>query len=1051
MYTISCKKNVFFTFFLIFVCFNPVLSFEKNKVQYIKLDWQYLSSPKFNLYYHQNQGELPKISFRHLKETYSTLSTRFKFSHKSPIPLSIYGNTNYFAQTNIISEILPEGIGGFTEIFKNRVAVPFSGSYPEFKHVLHHELVHAFIFGIISEKSGNTLLNNAQIPLWFNEGLAEYLSTGWDTEADMFLIDRIIHSNIPIPGPELNGYMAYKGGQSFLLFLESSRGDTAFTKLLRGIKNARNVTNIFDKVYKKSLQELGTEWVQQLKRLYWPEIGLRMEPTENAVQFTSRQKSKSNYNLQPRVSPDGSMVAYFSDKDDFTKILITDRKGKIIQKISQNGYGGYFESFHPFRSGLCWSPDSKYLAFVTKDDGTDQIRIIDIKRKRLYKKIVLHLNSISTPDWSPKGNLITFTGLDNGCSDIYLYDMPSDSLQRLTETLTFEANPRFSPDGENIIFSIQDTTLNTHGITTYGSNVFNLATVNIKTKKSRLITNTVWNEKQPGYSPDGKHIIYISDRNGIDNIYIAPVDSIHKASALTNYIGSCSNPDWSSKDSSIAFTLFKNYGWDIWFIKKPLDKLLTDTLVPTQWVKSSRDSSGTFFHKVKIPHSDSANAAGNSSGTDSTTHSDLSDTANFASAPDTLSVSDSAADINTGISDSTSSSFLKSDSGFTTKTKNLPPESAPDSSSQTPSPLPYRLKFSPDLVTFGVGISTYYSPAGQALISFSDLLGDHRITFAGDIQGNFKDYVNLFLSYEYLRKRIDFAIGGYFSRNYSYESIYGEKLFHDTETGAFIQAKYPFSLNSSLKLEIHSRHIKRISQDSLNLTTESVAFLPSLKYSFDNILWGITGPLNGIRARAKLIVSPPFDFVDDPFISVNADFRNYLHLFKKFVWANRVFLGASFALDDNAPARRFFLGGNENWIFYKVNTDEYQKNIHTSFYSDFAAPFRGWNYLDITGTRVALVNSEFRFPFIKELSVVWPLPLAIRYVTGALFVDIGNAWDPEDCKQNSPLPEKIYGGFGFGMRANLGIFLLRYDRGWPTDWKHFTGTPINYFSLGAEF
>jgi outer membrane protein assembly factor BamA len=112
---------------------------------------------------------------------------------------------------------------------------------------------------------------------------------------------------------------------------------------------------------------------------------------------------------------------------------------------------------------------------------------------------------------------------------------------------------------------------------------------------------------------------------------------------------------------------------------------------------------------------------------------------------------------------------------------------------------------------------------------------------------------------------------------------------------------------------------------------------------------------------------------------------------------------------------------------------------------------RGWKYLDISGTRAILFNSEFRFPFIKEISVVWPLPFQIRYINGALFTDIGNAWDAGTHNNGLPFPKKLYGGFGFGMRANLGIFILRYDRGWPTDFESSPGAPINYFSLGAEF
>ena len=179
--------------------------------------------------------------------------------------------------------------------------------------------------------------------------------------------------------------------------------------------------------------------------------------------------------------------------------------------------------------------------------------------------------------------------------------------------------------------------------------------------------------------------------------------------------------------------------------------------------------------------------------------------------------------------------------------------------------------------------------------------------------------------------------------------------------------------------------------------------------------------------------------------------RHYTHLLKRFVWANRLTAGGTVGLSGNSAARRFFLGGDANWFNYGVNREEYDNNLAYSYYSDIVAPLRGWNYFDITGDRMLLMNSEFRFPFIREISTVWPIPMQIRYINGAMFVDAGYAWtQDEEGGKLLPLPPKIVGGYGFGMRANLGIFVLRYDRGWPTDWKS-TGRPINYFSLGAEF
>jgi len=129
------------------------------------------------------------------------------------------------------------------------------------------------------------------------------------------------------------------------------------------------------------------------------------------------------------------------------------------------------------------------------------------------------------------------------------------------------------------------------------------------------------------------------------------------------------------------------------------------------------------------------------------------------------------------------------------------------------------------------------------------------------------------------------------------------------------------------------------------------------------------------------------------------------------------------------------------------------------FYSSMVVPFRGWRYFGMSGTRVAVLNTEFRFPFIREFSTVFPLPLAIRYINGAVFADIGSAWDRDQQVDGLPLPRTVYGGAGFGCRINLGIFLLRYDRGWSLDvgelfkanGNPYPAAPINHFSLGAEF
>ncbi len=1083
--------------------------FGKNKVQYQNLSWQYYKLPHFHSYFHQDQGDLPPITAQWIENAYKELEKDFGFKHKKSLPLLVFGSPTLFEQTNVTPGIIPEGVGGFTESLKNRIVVPFTGSYEEFRHVLHHECVHAFQYGILSDQFGGSLFrpNAMQMPMWFAEGSAEFLSSGWDTEADMFMMDITIFGTLPNPN-NMSGYLVYKGGQSFLFFLSETRGDSTFHRFLTTFRRTKQVITALEKVYKKDLEELGSEWQRELKRIYWPEIGKRENLDIKGTALTSHVESRSYVNLKPRISPDGTMVAYYSDNKDYTKIFIADTKGKVIKRIGQYGYGGYFESFQPFRSGMCWSPESKRIAFVTKNKGRNELRIIDIDKKEHVITIVPSLASITSPDWSPDGKHIVFSGLKQHTSDIYMVNVKTRRVTRLTKDIRYESTPRFSRDGSSIVFSATDTCGIADRNRFHERPASDLFLLDLKTREITQLTATPWNERHPCFSPDGNSIAFVSDRNGIRNIYIAPVDNIDSLRGLTDIIGGCSNPDWAKDQNTLVFSLFQKQGWDIWKVENP-DKNLHDSLPsPTLWVKSRADTSVKYFLPVELEpdsvdtsditeiiESDSTKAINEvisqkkrtadeevgiieeidtSITTDSTEkQTELtipdSDTASVSSAdsseitPDLTAIpTDTLPPDSSTAEESTEEAVSVSDTGMSDSAEAVSQYDTGSASVILPEKLiayPYKLKFSIDLVSVGMAYSTIYGYAGQGVIVFSDLLGNHQIAVAGNIQGSFEEN-NLFAFYINTQFRLDFGLGGFYDRYYTFATLDYYHLYHDTNIGAMLLLRYPFSLYSRIDFNLFYQHMEREpyiyedgklqKYDSLATISKNIT-LPSLSYVFDNILWGITGPINGIRAKATLLASPPFTSEDASFISLDFDIRHYWHIRRKFVWANRLACGFSEPINRDESARRYFLGGNENWIFYRINRTTYEKNLNNSIYSSIVVPFRGWNYFDISGCRYAVFNTEFRFPFVKTIDLVWPLPVTIRYINGAFFFDVGNAWDPEDQYDIVPLPRKIYGGMGFGLRANFGIFVLRYDLAWKTDWHRYMKNPQNYWSLGAEF
>ncbi len=1000
--------------------------FGKNKVQYQRLEWRYLKAPRYTLYCHQDQGDLPELSYVWLDDVYRDLSLRFRFRHSTPVPVVLYESPALFEQTNIITELLPEEVGGFTEIFKNRVVIPHNGSLADLRHVLHHEFVHAFIFGMIY--GGSPLrAAGAQVPLWFNEGLAELLSSGWERQADMFMLDRMLTSTVPPPSPALDGYLAYKGGQSFLYYLHSTGGDSLFNRMLVEFKLTRSAEAAIERIYAKKIEDLGKDWLSELRRVYWPEVGHRVKPEAQAASLTAKARSRAN--VHPRISPDGKRIAFFSDRHDYTRIIITDTAGKELRRIGgEHGLGSSFESFRPMNGAIAWSPDGKQLAFIAKKGGKDEVRIVNAANGKPARAIHPPLSSIGGLDWSKDGKSLTFTGISYGQTDLYLYDLTSDEITILVDTYESKDSPRFSPNGKKIIFAVTDTVgLSSGPFSGARRSTSNIAVYDISDGAYYLLTDTEWNDKQPSFSPDGSQFVFVSDRNGVDNLYIDSVDNPGRPRPLTDYTGKCANPDWAADGSAIVFDLFMNQSWNIWRTANPLEKTLGDTaLTPTAWARHEADPSIPFFKKTLRDSVGLNNVKPSAIGNDATV------------------VAERAADTD---SPSNSSRRRAGKRGRTNDSTSIHKKTfAVDPPNDSiPQPERYALRFTPDLVIFGLGVSTYSGASGQALAAFSDIMGNHRVTLAGDLQIDIDDYAQIFASYEYLKHRVNVAVGGFYYKYYSYDGFFN-RYFHDLETGGILGFSYPFSVFSRADLGFFGRYIRRESLSG-DTAVEWNALSASLGYSFDNILWGITGPLTGLRAAAAVQLAPPLTFTKEAYISGDIDIRHYTHILNRYVWANRLLIGASVGLGDSAQAaRRYFLGGNENWFNYDVNVDNYNKSLNYSYYSSIVSPLRGWNYFDVTGDKVILINSEFRFPFIREVSTIWPIPMQIRYINGALFIDAGYAW-----ADNTLLPPKFAGGYGFGMRANLGIFVLRYDRGWPTDFRGLSRGPINYFSLGAEF
>jgi len=212
--------------FIIFIQSIIFGQFGKNKVQYKGFNWYYVQTNHFDIYFSNKGRDLAEFTTKEAEESLESLQNSYNYKINNRITIIIYNSTNDFQETNTTDQYLSEGIEGFTELFKNRVVIQFMGSYKEFRHLIHHELSHAVLNDMFYGGSIQNIIANRisiSLPLWFNEGMAEYQSLGWDIKTDMFIRDIAISENLPDIN-QLNGFLAYRGGQSVFYYISQEYG-----------------------------------------------------------------------------------------------------------------------------------------------------------------------------------------------------------------------------------------------------------------------------------------------------------------------------------------------------------------------------------------------------------------------------------------------------------------------------------------------------------------------------------------------------------------------------------------------------------------------------------------------------------------------------------------------------------------------------------------------------------------------------------------------------------------------------------------------------------
>jgi hypothetical protein len=985
--------------------------FGQNKVHYRSFDFQVLKTDHFDIYFYESEKPGIDIAARMAERWRVRLERLMKHELSGRQPLVLYGSHTDFEQTNVIGGAIGEGTGGVTESIRRRIVLPLAGPLADTDHVIGHELVHAFQFDMtIGPDSPPGRSGMDRLPLWFIEGMAEYLSIGpVDANTSMWIRDAARQEKLP-EIKDLNNpkYFPYRWGQALWAYIAGRFGEEVIPELLLTAAAAGDVDGAFEHVLGVTSKELSAEWHTAIQRAYGNVLADASRPDQIGKLVITGKGLGEDLNVGPSISPDGQWIAFLSTRSLFSTdlYLAEAATGKIVRKLTSSATDPHTTSIQFIHSAGAWDSASRQIAVGTVASGRAALAIFDVQKGSRTRQIAVpEVDEILNPTWSPDGKDIAFTGMQRGLTDLFIYDLSASSLRRLTNDAFAELQPAWSPDGSRIAFATDR--LNSD-LKTLEFGPYRLALINPATGAIEAVQGFDGAKHlNPQWSPDSQALYFVSDRGGVSNVYRlglgaqASTGMTQMTTLATGVSGiTATSPAMSvaSRTGTVAFSVYQDGKYDIFTVDGARGRPLVEykenaAVLPPADRKQSEVVQLLASATVGLPE----------------------------------------------------------------------PTKAPEIE-------PYSPKLAIEGVAqpvVGVGVSRFGTSFGGGLsLAFSDMLRNHTLVTAVQVNSglgrstSLKDigaqvgYFNQAHRWNWglVGGQVPYTSGGFqstLSQRPNGDIVQTDQLFvfRQTERSLSGVVAYPFNRASRLELQggasqisfdqvVTTQSFSRISGQVFENSTETTPIGETLSlgtssaaYVFDTSVFGATSPVQGQRSRFE--VSPTFGTLN--FTGVLTDYRRYFMPANFYTFGVRVMHYGRYGSGASDP-RIFPLYIGYPWLVRGYDIGSFDADECTSTTSSSCAAIDR-----LIGSRMLVANVEFRFPLLRPFGVsgnmYGPVPIEV-----AFFADGGTAWN------NGEKPE-LFGGSrqgvasgGVALRVNLFGFavgefdftrpLQRPGRGW---------------------
>ncbi len=236
----------------------------------------------------------------------------------------------------------------------------------------------------------------------------------------------------------------------------------------------------------------------------------------------TRLTDNSSADWQPDWSADGSRIVFSSQRDENFQIYVMNADGTGQTRLTNN----LAEDSQPR-----WSPDGTKIVFTSTRDGVSNKEIYLMNADGTNQcRLTNESNDDSSPSWSPDGTKIIFNSARTGNSQIYVMNVDGSNVVRITDNVDSDTSAAWSSVGKIAYMKYKFTSYEIYTSYTFG------------TDHVRVTYIDGWSSN-PRWSPDGKRMVFESNKDGNRELYIMNENGLISV-RLTNNTWSDCYPSW---------------------------------------------------------------------------------------------------------------------------------------------------------------------------------------------------------------------------------------------------------------------------------------------------------------------------------------------------------------------------------------------------------------------------------------------------------------------------------------------------------------------------